>query len=176
MSKQSFVAGSIAAVTLVALSACQAPPPPDYAAQYGPIEDAFVAVWNGGSLDGLDAIVSPNYQRHGTGGVTAADLAGLKTVMTGFRTAFPDMHVAIDESYYIQDRGFFVWTFTGTNTGPGDQPPTGKSVKVSGLSAIRYEGGKLADETLYYDALDFNQQLGSTLTPAAAPAAAAPKD
>ena len=58
--------------------------------------------------------------------------------------------------------------------GPGDIPATGKSVKVSGMSDVRYEGGKIADETLYFDQLDFNQQLGYTMTPPTAAALAAP--
>lgn len=170
MTKQSFLAGSIGAFALVVLSACTASSTPDYAAQYRPVQDAFVAVWNTGNLAGFDAVVTPNFKRHGTGGVTSEDLAGIKKVVTGFRTAFPDLHVTLDEGNYTKDHGFYLWTFTGTNTGPGDQPPTGKSVKISGSSEIRYEGNMIADETLYYDALDFNQQLGAKLAPPAAPA------
>jgi predicted ester cyclase len=170
MNRLSWLNAWLVAIALVALSACNsAPPPPDYAAQYRPLQDAFVAVWNGGKLDDLDAIVAPNYKRHGTGPATD-DLAGFKKTLNDFRTAFADMHVTIDDAYYVQDHAFYLWTFTGTNTGAGAQaqPPTGKSVKVSGLSAVRYEGGKIADEGLYYDQLDFNQQLGYTLTPPAA--------
>ncbi len=129
-----------------------------------------MAVWNGGKVGDPDAILAPNYERHGTGAATD-DLAGIKKTVNDFRTAFADMHVTIDEAYYMPDRAFYVWTFTGTNTGAGAeaQPPTGQSVKVSGMSAVRYEGGKIADELLYYDQLDFNEQLGYTLTPPAAP-------
>lgn len=154
---------ALVAIALVALSACTAPP--DYAAQYRPLQDKFIAVWNGGKLGELDAIVAPNFKRHGTGPETN-DLAGFKTTVNNYRTAFPDLHVTIDDAYYVQDRGFYFWTVSGTNTGAGAeaQPPTGKTVKVSGMSAVRYEGGKIADEALYYDQLDFNQQLGYTLT------------
>lgn len=166
MSRQRFLSASILGAAVVGLAACSAaPPPPDYAAQYRPIQDAFVAVWNTGKLDDLDAIVAPNYKRHGTAGTTAEDLATFKKVVTAFRTAYPDLHVTIDEGYYVQDHAFYSWTFTGTNTGTGPQPPTGKSVKISGMSAVRYEGGKIADEALYYDQLDFSQQLGYMLTP-----------
>lgn len=151
------------AITLIALSACR---PPDYAAQYRPLQDAFVAVWNGGKLDALDAIVAPNFKRHGTGPATE-DLAAFKKTVGDYRTMFTDMHVTIDEAYYMEGRAFYLWTFTGTNTGAGPeaQPPTGKSAKISGMSAVRYEGGKIVDEALYYDQLDLNQQLGYTLTP-----------
>ena len=90
----------------------------------------------------------------------------VKKVVNDYRTAYPDLKVTIDDAYYVQDHGFYLWTVTGTNTGAGPeaQPPTGKSVKISGMSMVRYEGGKIADEGVYYDQLDFNQQLGFTLT------------
>ncbi len=37
---------------------------------------------------------------------------------------------------------------------------TGKPVKVSGVSFARYEGGKLIEELVYFDALEFLSQLG----------------
>jgi len=55
---------------------------------------------------------------------------------------------------------FTKWTFTGTNTGPSAHPATGKPVKVSGVSFARYEGGKLIEELVYFDALEFLSQLG----------------
>lgn len=163
MERPSWLNGGLVAIALVALSACSAPP--DYAAQYRPLQDKFVAVWNGGKLADLDAIVTPTFKHHGTGPATE-DLAGFKKVLNDYRTAYPDIHVTINEAYYVQDRGFYLWTVTGTNTGAGPeaQPPTGKPVKISGMSMVRYEGGKIADEGVYYDDLDFNQQLGFTLT------------
>ncbi|MGH8265116.1 MAG: ester cyclase [Steroidobacteraceae bacterium] len=160
----SWLNAGLVALALVEVSACNTAPP-DYAAQYRPLQDTFVAVWNGGKLDALDAIVAPNYKRHGTGQATD-DLVAFKKIVNDFRTAYPDLKVTIDDAYYVQDRGFYLWTVTGTNTGAGPeaQPPTGKSVKVSGMSVVRYEDGKIADEGLYYDQLDFNQQLGFTLT------------
>lgn len=172
MIKYTFGVTALTAIGLFVLSACTAPSPPDYAAQYRPIQDAFVAVWNDGNLDGLDAIAAPSYQRHGDLGTTAGNLAVLKKVIKGFRTAYPDMHVTIEEAHFTQDRGLSLWTFTGTNTGASNIPATGKSVKVSGMSLIRYASGKIADETVYFDSLDMSQQLGYTVVPPAGAAKA----
>ena len=125
-------------------------------------------MWNSGNLDELDALVMPTYQRHGTGGVSAPDLASLKKIITMYRTAFPDATVGLDQSYYLQDRGFFVWTFVGTNTGPGDIPAAGKAAKVSGVSIVKYDGDKVADELIYFDQGDMNKQLGYVETSPAA--------
>jgi len=64
-----------------------------------------------------------------------------------------------------KDRAFVRWTFTGTNTGPGDAPPSNKAVKVRGSTILEYKNGMIAFEDVYFDALDWNMQLGATLTP-----------
>ena len=81
-------------------------------------------------------------------------------MITDFRTAFPDTLVTIDEAFFLEGRSFTKWTFKGTNTGPGTHPATGKPVKVSGVSFARYDGGKMIEELVYFDALEFLSQLG----------------
>lgn len=65
---------------------------------------------------------------------------------TGLRTSFADMKVALDESHYMKDVSFHLWTFTGTNTGPGEMAPSGNSVKISGATLIRWREGKQASD------------------------------
>jgi len=81
--------------------------------------------------------------------------------------------VVLDENYHTQDRSFHLWTFTGTNTGPGAAPSTGKSVKLNGATFIRYQDGKIAEERVYFDVLDWQKQPGYTMTPPAAAEATA---
>ena len=68
--------------------------------------------------------------------------------------------MTIHEVYYQGERSFALWAFEGTNTGPGVHPATGKSVKVSGSSFGRYEGGKMKEELVHFDALEMMGQLG----------------
>jgi len=157
----------LAAVGLFALAGCAAPAPPDYAAQHQPAVDAYIAGWNGGSLDALDGAMTADVKRQSPGGLSSDGLDALKKVMTDLRTAYPDAKVVLDENYHMQDRSFFLWTFTGTNTGPGAALPTGKSVKLSGATFVRYQDGKIAEERVYFDVLDWQMQLGYTLTPPA---------
>lgn len=164
----------ILVVGLLALAGCAAPAPPDYAAQHQPAMDAYIAGWNGENLDGLDGAMTADIKRRSPGGLNSDGIAAQKQVMTDLRTAYPDTKVVLDESYHMQDRSFHLWTFTGTNTGPGAAPPTGKSVKLLGSTFIRYQDDKIAEELVYFDVLDWQLQLGYTLTPPAsgeAPAA-----
>jgi len=121
-----------------------------------------LAAWNDGDLDGLDSACAANTTRRNhqaTGGDTD-DLAGLKEEIANFRTQFPDCHVEVTEFVEAGDQSFAEWTFTGTNTGPGDFPPTGKHVTVHGCSVNRYQDGKLAEEKVYFDGLGMMAQLG----------------
>ncbi len=157
----------LAAVGLFALVGCAAPAPPDYTAQYRPLMDAYIAGWNEGNLDGVDAVLTSDFKRRSSGGLNADGLAAQKRVMTDLRAAYPDAKVVLDENHYMQDRSFHLWTFTGTNTGSGATPPAGKGVKLSGATFVRYQDGKIAEEIVYFDVLDWQMQLGYTLIPPA---------
>jgi steroid delta-isomerase-like uncharacterized protein len=129
--------------------------------------NALVSAWNTGNLGGLDTFVATNTIRRAPASLfsDAHSLAELKKVITDFRTTFPDTRVTIDEVFFLEGRSFSKWTFTGTNTGPGTHPTTGKAVKVSGASFARYQEGKQIEELVYFDALEFLSQLGLVETP-----------
>ncbi len=132
--------------------------------------NALLAAWNEGNLDGLDKYVASNVIRRVPASLNnnANNLAELKKGITDFRTAYPDMKVTFDELIFHEERSIARWTFTGTNTGPGNFPPTGKSVKVSGAGIGRFENGKLVEDLVYFDALEYFTQLGIIELPAAA--------
>lgn len=163
------------AALLLTLTGCAAPVAPDYAAQYRPAMDTYIAGWNTGDVDALDSAFVEDFKRNSSGGMNTGSLADFKTLMADFRAAYPDANVVLNESYYLDGQSFHVWTFTGTNTGPGPGAltPTGKSVKVSGLTRVRYRDGKISEELVGFDALDMQMQLGYTLTPPAPATAAA---
>jgi len=115
-------------------------------------------------MDGLDAAMAANFQRRSPGGLTTDGLDAFKKAVTDFRTSWPDTKVVFDESHFMKDLSFHLWTFTGTNTGPGEMAPTGKSTKVSGATLIRYQDGKIVEELVFFDALDWRTQMGFTLT------------
>lgn len=123
---------------------------------------ALVAAWNEGDLAGLDSTVAETVVRRAPPSVNsdATDLGGLKQVISDFRTAFPDAHVEIDEIYYQDDRSFARWTFTGTNTGPGDFPATGRPIRITGTSFSRFADNKLTEELVHFDSMDMMTQLG----------------
>lgn len=94
---------------------------------------------------------------------------GLKGVLVGMRTAFPDMHWTVSEQIAEGDKVVtrFTWTGTHRDTFLGI-PATGKPVEVKGVVIDRLEAGKMADSRILMDTLGMMQQLG--VIPAPPPA------
>ncbi|MEZ5278003.1 MAG: ester cyclase [Opitutaceae bacterium] len=124
----------------------------------------FIGVWNSKDYSKLDAIIAPDFKRDAPGDLTdASDLAGLKEVMQALHTAYPDFAITMDKLDCYNGGGVIRWTVTGTNTGPGDEPPTGKAVKISGMTTVAMVDGKIAEEYVQFDVLGWQLQLGKTV-------------
>jgi len=131
--------------------------------------DALIAGWNEGNFDGMNDFLTEDTVRKAPASLNsdANSLAELKQVITDFRTTFPDAKVTITHVTFQGNRSFAQWTFEGTNTGPGDFPPTGKSVNIQGASHAQYADGKMTEELVFFDAMDMMAQLGLVPDPSA---------
>jgi predicted ester cyclase len=134
-------------------------------AGFKPMMDVYAYAFNSGNVDTLNSICNSTFTRFN--GLTRVDrgLDSVKIFIKGLKTAFPDFTFSIDQEVFADEHATLLWTLTGTNTGPGRFPPTGKSFKVSGLSLFTFKDGKLESERFERDALYLMQQLGFTLTP-----------
>jgi steroid delta-isomerase-like uncharacterized protein len=137
------------------------------------IRDAFVAAWNDGDVDRYDAVCAPGYVVHEMGAqVSAEGLEAIKEWTLSVRAAFPDIAWRVDDIFAAGDRVTGLWSWTGTNMGPlpasplyPEIPPTGKTVKISGVVILRVSDGKIAESWSYYDMASTLLQLGFTLEP-----------
>lgn len=100
--------------------------------------------------------------------MTTENLAALKNLISEFRTAYPDTKIEPNDNHNLGDQSIKLWAAIATNTGPGAKTPTGKGMKVSGMTRVRYKDGKIVEELVYFDALDMQTQLGYILLPPAA--------
>jgi predicted ester cyclase len=79
----------------------------------------------------------------------------------GFRAAFPDIHVAVEDVIANGDKVVVRLTFSGTHTGPlMGMPPTGKFVTITGIAIDRIQNGKIVEHWVNRDDLGMLQQLG----------------
>jgi len=133
--------------------------------------ERVLEIYNEGNLVLIDELYAPEFVSHDY--ATNEEVVGLdafKESITSLRTQYPDFNLTFDEIIVKDDKAVFLWTTTGTNTGPlqtpmGELPPTGKKVRVSGVSISRRVNGKTAEQWVFYNMLDVMQQLGFTLTP-----------
>jgi predicted ester cyclase len=80
-----------------------------------------------------------------------------------YRTAFPDMHVTIEDLIAEGDKVVVHQTFRATHGGHLQGiPPTGKQVRVSGVLITRIVNGKAEETWAHYDTHGLAQQLGES--------------
>jgi steroid delta-isomerase-like uncharacterized protein len=94
---------------------------------------------------------------------------GLKAVIHGLRSAFPDMHWVVNEMVAEGEKVVTRFVWTGTHHGAFlGIPATGNKVEVKGVVIDRLENGKMADSRILMDTMGLMQQLG--VIPAPPPA------
>ena len=122
----------------------------------------FEEVYTKKNLAAIDAFIAPNHIDHA---VSAADSPvgpeGSRQLIGMMLTAFPDMHVTVEDMIAEGNKVVVRFTERGTQQGAfGSIPPTGKQVAVSTIDIVRIEGGKIAEEWGIDDMLGMLQQLG----------------
>ena len=129
--------------------------------------DRILKMWNEADLTIADEVYAPEIVRHDCG--VPEDIVGLenaKNHLGNLFNAFPDIGLTVDDMIIAGNKMAQHWTMTGTNTGSmGDMPPTGKNVKISGISIAHFVNGKAVEIWDFYNVLDMMSQLGFTLTP-----------
>jgi steroid delta-isomerase-like uncharacterized protein len=92
---------------------------------------------------------------------TIHGLEPFKQYLSMLLTAFPDLHVTIEDMIGEGDKVVVRFTFRGTHQGDlRSIPPTGKQVEVTGIDIICAANGKVVEEWANIDELGLMQQLG----------------
>jgi steroid delta-isomerase-like uncharacterized protein len=116
--------------------------------------------FNKGDLSVAEDGVAANYVFHGAIGELRG-VEGFKQVVTMMRTAFPDLHVTIEDMVGEGDK--VACRFIGRGTFKGELmgiSPTGKVIATTEASFIYFEDGKEVEVWSYTDMLDWYRQLG----------------
>jgi steroid delta-isomerase-like uncharacterized protein len=87
-------------------------------------------------------------------------LEGLNDILRSMRSAFPDLHFAVEEQITEGDKVLTRFEWTGTHNGAFiGIPPTGRPVKVWGMVIDRLEDGRIKDTRILMDMLGLMIQL-----------------
>jgi steroid delta-isomerase-like uncharacterized protein len=106
----------------------------------------FEEVWNERRTEIIDELVTAESVCYSEAGELRGKQAFMDLVHGPFLTAFPDLHVTVDEVADAGDVSVVRWTAKGTHTGdlPG-MPATGRRITFRGLTWIRYRDGKMVE-------------------------------
>lgn len=120
--------------------------------------DLFSKAWNEGDFSVADQYIATdiidNFD-HSQG------IDCFKHVIKMFRTAFPDIHLTIEDEIAEEDRVVHRWTMTGTQQGEiMDIPPTDKKATWTGITIVRFAEEKIVERWANVDLLSVLQQLG----------------
>ncbi len=118
--------------------------------------------WNRGNMSILDEMMAPNDARYMNGPQPPLDREKQKQHITGFRTAFPDIHIDIVDTFAEGDKVVSRVEGHGTQQGEFlDVPPTGKSVAIYSIDIVHFADEKIVEQWGVMDMLSILQQLRS---------------
>jgi len=109
-------------------------------------------MWNTQNLKVVDEVYSPEFG----GGHEAT-----KQFVTAHLTAFPDLHITVQDQIAENDLVATRYVMHGTHQGEfANIPPTGRQFTVTGIETHRFADGKLIELWNVVDLLGMLQQLG----------------
>lgn len=128
--------------------------------------DQYIGYWNTGQFDNIDQVLardfelieSPGYEPH-------QGIDYFRKLISNTRITYPDFKLVVNETIFEKDKIALIWTVTGTNKGPGEIPPTGRTINGKGISVIHFRDGRIKDEWLGNNNLLWLIQLGYTIVP-----------
>jgi ketosteroid isomerase-like protein len=125
-------------------------------------DDAF----NSHDADGRAAIEAADIETVMPGGMTLRGHEQVMQVVRAFWEALPDGRITSDDQLVAGNVVVVEGTLAGTHSGPfrtpqGEISPSGNPVTLRYASVKRFRDDRLVSEHLYFDQLEFLQQLGA---------------
>lgn len=109
----------------------------------------------------LKEVLAPDLVAHHPGAPEPLDRESLMQTISAFKEAFSDQTYTIKDQIAKDGKVATRSTWRATHSGDFQGiPPTGKEVKLSGLTIERIEDGKIVERWLTYDRMELMEQLG----------------
>jgi steroid delta-isomerase-like uncharacterized protein len=126
----------------------------------------FNEVVNGGHLEVIEELFSDDVVFQTPIGRFDGH-AGVRALVSGFRAAFSDLRVEIDQILGDGDRLAVLVTTSGTNDGELlGKPATGNEVRLPFVHVAAFQAGKYHRDQVIYDRMTLMEQLGNVPQPA----------
>ena len=112
----------------------------------------------------LDKFNDTNFTKNVVMHASPTDAVGIdsaKAYYANYLTGFSDIAFTIKDVFGMGNKLVKHWNFKGTHTGVFfGIPATNKKVDIDGVTLVRMEKGKIAEERDFLDNLELMQQLG----------------
>ena len=112
----------------------------------------------------LDKFNDTNFTKNVVMHASPTDVVGIdsaRAYYANYLTGFSDISFTIKDVFGMGNKLVKHWNFKGTHTGLFfGIPATNKKVDIDGVTLVRMENGKIAEERDFLDNLEFMQQLG----------------
>ena len=126
----------------------------------------YFEFWNTGQFENIESVVTRDFTRiESPHFEPRTGIEYLKKLVANTRVTYPDFRLTIEEIIYEKNKAAIIWRVTGTQNGPGEIPPTGRTINSKGMSVMYFLDGKISEEWLSNNNLLLLMQLGYTLTP-----------
>ena len=117
---------------------------------------------NQGNFEVADELFASEYVYRSPGTPDLRGPDGFKELIGGYRSAFPDLHMTVQEMIAEGDSVASRWTAEGTHQGElMGIAPTGRHASIAGLIVTRLAGGKAVEDFEIFDVMGLLQQLGA---------------
>jgi steroid delta-isomerase-like uncharacterized protein len=117
--------------------------------------------WNKGNPAVIDQLYAPDYIQHEPPPETVNSSDALKQYASMLLTAFPDLHLTIEDLIAEGDKVVWRLNSKGTHKGPFmGIPATGKIGSITGIVIFRLENSRIMEGWVNIDTLGLLQQLG----------------
>lgn len=133
-----------------------------------PIEVARLhdEAFNTRDVEGRKEIEAPDIEVIMPGGMTLRGPDQAIEAVKVFWEALPDVQIICERQFSMGDTVVAEGTLSGTHSGTfrtpsGDIPPSGNRVTARYATVKQFRDDKLVSERLYFDQLEFLQQLGA---------------
>jgi steroid delta-isomerase-like uncharacterized protein len=127
----------------------------------------FIQVWGDGNLDVVDELAAPSLVvRYPPIPEVIRGSREFRHVLAGFRSAFPDSALRVEEEIAEGEKVVVRWSFSGTHKGSLlGLPATGRKVTWTGITIYRIVDGRVVEEQGEEDFLGFFRQVGLVREP-----------
>lgn len=120
----------------------------------------FEEIWNQRRRETITELLHPGCLFH-EGEVQMAGVEAFQAYFDRMQETFSDFHMTVHEALADGDKCCLRWSCAMTHTGLNlGIPPTGKTVRTTGISIMRVQDGKFVEGWQNWDMLAVLQALG----------------